>query len=78
MTGVSVAISELPRVLRLYLLCSPKLDLNYRCLPRAGGLLDQDYETMAGFSVIEARVSEILVRQGKEMESKMKAQRGKK
>ena len=77
MRGLPVASNEIPRMLHLYLACSPRLDLEYRCLPRSGGLLEQDYETMVWFGLIESRVKEIIVRQSKETEAKIKQNRNK-
>lgn len=75
MKGIPVEMKDIPRMLHLYLMCSPNLDLNFRCLPRDGGWLSQDYETVVWFGLIEQRVKEILNRQSREMESKLKSQR---
>ena len=56
-------IEELPRPLIVYLFCSPKLDLTLRCLPRAGGALDQDYQDIIDFQIIEKRIRSWIQRQ---------------
>ena len=66
MGGIPVATEEMPQMLQLYLMCSPSLDLHLRFLPKAGGLLDQDYCTIRWFLVIEDRIKDILHRKKKE------------
>lgn len=55
-------LDEIPRILQTYLFCSPKLDLELRCLPRAGGYYDQYLVDMIKFNLIEGRLKEILNR----------------
>lgn len=62
--GLPVA-DKLPDSVRLYLMCCPSMDLQYRFLPRAGGLYDQDYVDMKYFGIIEQRIKEILARNQK-------------
>ena len=45
--------------LKLYLNCCPALDLNLRFLPRDGGYLDQNWEDIFYFELIERRIKEI-------------------
>ena len=63
MAGMSVA--ELPKILETYLFCSPAMDGNFRCLPKAGGYYDQDVSDMLFFKIIEERVRNIRKRQEK-------------
>lgn len=72
MGGISIAIEDIPPKLRLYLMISPGLDLNYRCLLRSGGLLDQDYIDVIWFDFIEQRIREILARKEKQEIAKLK------
>lgn len=51
-------VAKMPHILELYLLCCPSLDFNFRFLPKAGGILDQDYTALLGFRIIEQRISE--------------------
>lgn len=62
MAGIPLATKEMPEVIKLYLFCSPKLDLSYRCLPRAGGVFEQDWQIIQDFKMIEQRIIEILNR----------------
>ena len=48
-----------PRILQLYLFCSPSLDGRFRCLPQVGGYYDQDHVDMVGFKIIERKLAEI-------------------
>lgn len=61
-------VKDIPRILETYLFCCPALDGKFRCLPKAGGYYDQDYEDMLWFRVIEQRVNEIRRRKSKESE----------
>ena len=63
MEGMSVI--NLPRILEIYLFCSPAMDGNFRCLPKEGGYEDQDYDTMIFFKLIEERVRDIRRRKEK-------------
>ena len=67
MAGIPVQVDEIPEAVKLYLNCSPCLDLNFRYLPRSGGYFEQDWETMQWFSLIETRVKEIMSRKKKEV-----------
>lgn len=50
------AVAKIHPKLSLYLKCSPELDLKYRCLPREGGLYNQDYVDTFYFNIIERRI----------------------
>ena len=65
MAGQSVAMSNIPPKVKLYMFCSPALDLTFRCLPRQGGLYEQDYVDIKYFELIEQRIREILARKNK-------------
>jgi hypothetical protein len=67
MAGIPVAVNEIPEMVKLYLKCSPCLDLSMRYLPRDGGLMEQDYITMLYFDVVEQRIKEIMARKKKEI-----------
>ena len=62
MAGVPVASDKIPSMVKLYLNCSPCLDLDFRYLPRSGGYLDQDWDMMQIFELIENRIKEIMRR----------------
>lgn len=57
-----LAVKEIHPKLRLYLQCSPSLDLSMRFLPRDGGYYNQDYEDMLYFYIIERKVIEVMNR----------------
>ena len=59
-------VKDIPPKLRLYLQCSPSLDLQYRYLPRSGGYYDQDFEDIIWFQIIEQRIKEIMIRKHKQ------------
>ena len=65
MKGIPVAIKDLPKKLLLYTFCSPSLDMNFRCLPREGGVYNQDYVDIVYFKLIEERIVDIMRREGK-------------
>jgi len=58
-------MNEIPPMLQLYLQVCPAMDCNWRCMPRDGGLLEQDYETIQWFGIIEQRIKEITARKKK-------------
>lgn len=70
MAGVPVAIKDMHKKLQLYLQICPNMDLNYRCLPKAGGWYDQYYEDVTWFGVIEDRIKQIMVRKEQQEEAK--------
>ena len=51
--------------LQLYLQCSPCMDLNMRFLPHSGGIMEQNYEDVIYFAIIEERIKDILYRKSK-------------
>ena len=51
--------ADLHPKLFLYLLCCPSCDMNIRFLPRAGGLMEQNYDDIFFFHLIEQRICEI-------------------
>ncbi len=53
-----IAVGNIPRALRTYLFCCPRLDGQLRCLPRAGGYYDQDYCDLLAFNLIGQRIAE--------------------
>jgi len=53
---------DIPPILSVYMFCSPWLNLEYRCLPKAGGAEDQDWVTMQWFHIIEGRIKEVMLR----------------
>lgn len=63
MEGMSV--SNPPKILETYLFCSPAMDGNFRCLPKAGGYYDQDVSDLQFFKIIEERIRDIRKRQEK-------------
>lgn len=63
---------DIPRILETYLFCSPSLDGNFRCLPKAGGYYDQDHIDMLGFKVIEERIADYQRRQSKREKDEQK------
>ena len=50
------AVKHIHPKLFLYLRCSPKLEFDFRCLPREGGLYNQDYVDILFFDIIEKRI----------------------
>ena len=46
-------------------MCCPSIDLNLRFLPREGGLMEQNYDDIFYFKIIEGRIKEILLRNRK-------------
>ena len=46
-------------MVKLYLKICPTIDLNWRCSPRAGGYMEQDWDVMQAFELIEQRIVEI-------------------
>lgn len=63
-------IEKLPQPLITYLFCCPGLDGQFRCLPRAGGYLDQDYIDMYYFNIIETRIRHHQAREAKKNKGK--------
>lgn len=58
-------VKDLPPKLQTYLMCCPSLDLQLRFLPRSGGLMDQNYDDIYYFQIIENRLKEIMLRKSK-------------
>ena len=66
------AVSNPPRAIETYLFCCPAMDGNFRCLPRAGGMYDQDISDIIVFRVIEEKIAEIRKRHQVKEESELK------
>lgn len=60
-----LSLNSLPPKLQIYLMCCPSMDLNLRFLPREGGLMEQNYDDVFYFKIIEGRIKEILLRNRK-------------
>ena len=54
------SVKKIHPKLKLYLQCCPTLNLNLRFLPRAGGYLEQDFETWQYFEIIETRLKSMI------------------
>ena len=54
---------EIPRILEVYLFCSPRMDLSFRCMPKIGGYWEQDYIDIVRFTIIESKIREVMKRE---------------